>query len=61
MRKINTKKPKTPLSVSADSFTLIASEEDQISKITEFFDDLYSSDDTVTSEQTISVTSDKLE
>ena len=61
MRKINTKKPKTPLNVSADSFNLIASEEDQISKITEFFDDLYSSDDTVTSEQTISVTSDKLE
>ena len=36
IRKANSKKPKKPLKIYDDSFNLITSEEDQISKITEF-------------------------
>ena len=36
IRKVNSKKPKKPLKIYDDSFNLITSEEDQISKITEF-------------------------
>ena len=56
MRTINSKKPKKPLKIYDDSFNLITSEEDEISKITKFFEDLFSSDETQ-----ISVTPEKME
>ena len=46
MKKVNFKKPKKPLKIYDDSFNLMTSEEDQISKITKFFDNLFSSDET---------------
>ena len=61
MRKVNFKKPKKPLKIYDDSLNLIAPEEDQISKITELFDHLFLSDGTVTSEETILVTPEKME
>ena len=56
MRKVNSKKPKKRLEIYDDNFNLITWEEDQIFKITEFFDDLFSSDETQ-----ISVTPEKME
>ena len=56
MRKVNSKKSKKPLKIYDDSFNLITSEEDQMLKITEFFDDLFSSD-----EKQISATPEKIE
>ena len=48
--------PKEPPKIYNDHFNLITSVEDQISKITEFFDDLFSFDETQ-----ISVTPEKME
>ena len=48
--------PKEPPKIYDDGFNLITSVEDQISKITEFFDDLFSFDETQ-----ISVTPEKME
>ena len=56
MRKVNSRKPKKPFKIYDDSFNFITSEEDQISKITEVFDDPFSSDETL-----ISVTPEKME
>ena len=56
MRKVNSKKPKKRLEIYDDIFNLITWEEDQIFKITEFFDDLFLSDETQ-----ISVTPEKME
>ena len=61
MRKVNSKTPKNPLRIYDDSFKLITPEEDQISKITESFDDLFPSDNIVISEETISITPEKIE
>ena len=48
--------PKKSRKVYDDSFNLITSDTDRISKITEFFDDVFSSDETQ-----ISVTPEKME
>ena len=61
MRKVNFKKPKKSLKIYDDSLNLITPEEDQISKITEFFDHFFLPDDTATSEETILVTPEKME
>ena len=56
MRKVNSTKLKKPLKTYDDSFSLIKSEEDQISETTEFFDDLFLYD-----EAQMSLTPEKIE